>query len=98
MAKMHFRSDHAKKEWNQILTPEYISSDESGLEEDNDVLVVHQLPWRARAVSDVLKQLDNRIGVKRLLWHGDKQGGELFLACPLIGQSQLPVLIGQQFH
>ena len=81
IAKMNFCSEHAKKEWKKVLTPEDISSDESGLEEDNDTLVVHQLPWQARAISDLFKQLDNRI------W------GEKFplvrrqIAHPLIGQT-----------
>ena len=44
MAEMDFRREHAKKEWKKISTPDYISSDESGLEEEDDALVEHQLP------------------------------------------------------
>lgn len=62
---MSFRSENAKKQWIKVMTPEYMSSDESGMEEDDDTLVIHYLSWRAKAVNDLFKYLDDRIWTKK---------------------------------
>ncbi len=57
-------SDEQKKLIEQILTKEFISSEESDTEEvdgqERHVIVVKPLPWRGQKASRVLNKLDSK--------------------------------------
>ena len=44
--------------WEQLLKIEYMSSEESGMDGEDDVLNVHDLPWRKPAVKRMFSTLD----------------------------------------
>ena len=59
---MTFTNATTKKDWEQILIPEMISSDESGVEaDDQEVIIVSSLPWRSNEVQNMLIFLDDKI-------------------------------------
>ena len=43
------------------MDTQIMSSEESDVNEDNEVIVVKPLPWRSEQVNDFLKRLDDRI-------------------------------------
>ncbi len=60
MKKIKFRKNSDSDLWTKVLIPEMMSSEESDVdEEDNDeILKVHPLPWRANKVTRMFQQLD----------------------------------------
>lgn len=46
-----------KEKWNKVLTKDFISSEESG--EEDDVIVVKPLMWRAEKVTRFFQKLDD---------------------------------------
>ena len=60
LAKGHFK-DGGKEQCQGIMTMEIMSSEESGQEEGEDVLIVHPLPWLSESVSKVKSSLDQQI-------------------------------------
>lgn len=53
-------SDHNKKKWREALHIK-MSSEESAVEGDLEVIEVKPLPWRSEEANDVLRRLDDRI-------------------------------------
>ena len=48
-------------QWKAIMTSDLMSSDESGEEEGEEVLVVHPLPWLSHTVTRFKLSLDQQI-------------------------------------
>ena len=61
MLKMSFTSESSKSQWEKILTVEFMSSDESGMEDDVDHLMVKPIHWRSTCVKNMLNYLDDKI-------------------------------------
>lgn len=57
---MSFTNETARNKWKEVLTLDIMSSEESGVEADDDVLYVRPLPWRSEKVVDMLKILDEK--------------------------------------
>ena len=53
-----FKKPSDMAQWEQLLKVEYMSSEESGVDEEEDVLIVHDLPWRKPAVKKMFSTLD----------------------------------------
>ncbi len=54
-------SGDQKKIIEEILTREFISSEESDMEDERHVMVIKPLPWRGEKASRVLNRLDNKL-------------------------------------
>ena len=51
----------SKEQWQSILTVELMSSDESGEEDGEEVLIVHPIPWLSDSVAQFKHSLDQQI-------------------------------------
>ena len=58
VAKMIFSDPKEKEKWSKIMTTELISSEESGSDAGEQVLIVHPLPWRSSKVDHMYRRLD----------------------------------------
>ena len=59
LKKMKFKKSSDCDLWMKVLIPEMMSSEESGNDEDDEeILKVLPLPWRARKVTKMFQQLD----------------------------------------
>lgn len=62
LAKGEFRDGNRDiEQWKSVLKIEIISSDESEKEDDEEILVVHPLPWLSDTVSQFKTRLDQEI-------------------------------------
>lgn len=61
--KMSFSNPASKKQWSQVLTMEIMSSEESAVDADEDVLCIRPLPWRTARVVDMLTCLDEKVAM-----------------------------------
>ena len=52
--------DDEKEKWEGIMKIEYMSSEESGVEDGEDVNVVRPLPWLSASVTQFKSALDNQ--------------------------------------
>ena len=59
LEKMAFSKQEDKTLWEKILVVEMMSSEDSEVDEEEEVLAVHPLPWRASKVDVMLKRLDD---------------------------------------
>lgn len=53
--------DGEKEKWKEIMTIDAMSSDESDMEEGDEVIVVHPLPWLSQSVVHFKMTLDEQI-------------------------------------
>lgn len=51
-------SEADRLKWKKILVTEFMSSDESGEEDERAVFIVKKLPWRSERVSSFFQRLD----------------------------------------
>ena len=51
LAKMTFTDERQRERWLSIMRIDMMSSEESGQEGDNEVMIVKALPWRSEQVS-----------------------------------------------
>ena len=51
-------SEADRLKWKKILVTEFMSSDESGEEDECAVFIVKKLPWRSKRVSTFFQRLD----------------------------------------
>ena len=51
-------SEADRLKWKKILVTEFMSSDESGEEDERAVFIVKKLPWRSERVSTFFQRLD----------------------------------------
>ena len=48
-----------RKKWGKILTPDFVSSDESGVDEGKGVIFVKDIPWRGQKITNFFQKLDD---------------------------------------
>lgn len=60
-SKGNYKTNEEKEEWMGVLKMTIMSSDSSGEDDGEDVLVVHPLPWLSADVSDFKCKLDEEI-------------------------------------
>ena len=53
-----YKDDGEKEAWKKVVTMDFMSSDESCTEEDQDVLVSKPLPWQSERVAHFKQTLD----------------------------------------
>lgn len=53
-----FQKPSDKSLWKQLLKTDYMSSEESDVDGDEDVLQVHDLPWRKPSIKRMFATLD----------------------------------------
>ena len=58
MKLQNFKKPSDKSLWEQLLKTDYMSSEESDVDGDEDVLEVHDLPWRKPSVKKMFATLD----------------------------------------
>ena len=74
LAKGKFRGDGKDlDQWKAILTMDLMSSDESGEEDGEEVLVVHPLPWLSESVAHFKTSLDQQITNSKALKPGGRR-------------------------
>lgn len=56
-----FSSEEQRERWQVVMDPGLMSSEESSIDEDNEVIVVKSIPWRSEQVNDFFQRLDRRI-------------------------------------
>lgn len=62
MAKGKFKEGERDMQvWKSLMTIEIMSSDESGEEEGEEILLVHALPWLSETVTQFKMSLDHEI-------------------------------------
>ena len=65
LAKMTFTDERQRERWLLPMNIEFMSSEESGQDGDEEVMVVNTLPWRSHQVNRLFKQLDDKTNVNR---------------------------------
>ena len=55
--KAQFRIDEEKGKWNKVLSLDFMSSEESGYEEEEEVLIHHLIPWISSTVKSFKRKL-----------------------------------------
>jgi len=63
--KGSFKDEDNKEEWKKILTMEFVSSEESGMEEDDEVIIIRPLPWLSSTVTEFKLKLDAETKLNR---------------------------------
>ena len=61
LPKLQFSDEKAREKWLSVLNMEFMSSEESAAEEDEEVIIVHPLPWRSARFDTILRSLDDLI-------------------------------------
>lgn len=54
----NFKKPSDKSLWEQLMKTDYMSSEESDVDGEEDILKVHDLPWRKPAVKKMFATLD----------------------------------------
>lgn len=60
-----FKKPSDRSLWEQLMKTEYMSSEESGVDGDEDILKVHDLPWRKPSVKRMFATLDSESAKRR---------------------------------
>lgn len=55
-----FTTDKDKEKWSKLLSMEFMSSDESGMDDGKDVLITKPLNWESEAVANFKRALDDQ--------------------------------------
>ena len=63
MAKGNYKSEDEKEKWMSVIKLEIMSSDESG--EDDEIIMVHPLPWLSAEVVAFKQQLDEQLNKEK---------------------------------
>ena len=56
---MTFSNEEQRKKWIDILKADFMSSEESDVDNGDEVLVVRSLPWRTSQVNQLFQRLDD---------------------------------------
>ena len=56
---MTFSNEEQRKKWIDILKADFMSSEESDVDNGDEVLVVRSLPWRSSQVNQLFQRLDD---------------------------------------
>ena len=59
--KGSYKNEEERDKWMSVMKIEAMSSDESGIDDDEDVIVVHPLPWISSEVDSFKNKLDQAI-------------------------------------
>lgn len=62
---MNFSEEQQRERWFVAMQADLLSSEESGMEADEEVIVVKTLPWRNDQVTSLMRRLDDKIKVDR---------------------------------
>ena len=57
--KAKFKNEEEKALWNKIMTTDFMSSDESGTDNGEEVLISKPLPWESTVVMRFKRKLDD---------------------------------------
>ena len=57
---MEFADVREKEMWVKILTLELVSSEESGTDDGEEVLIIRPIPWRSARVCHMFRELDRQ--------------------------------------
>ena len=49
-----------REKWEKVMNLEFISSEDSGLDDGDEVLIVRSLPWRSTRVDHMFNDLDKK--------------------------------------
>ena len=61
LSKMKFADAKDREKWEKVMTIEFISSEDSGSDNDDEVLIVRPLPWRSARVDHMfINNLDKQ--------------------------------------
>ena len=60
LEKMQFTENGQNEKWKKVLTIGYLSSEESGMDDENEVIIVKHLPWRSSYVNQMFNRLDEK--------------------------------------
>ena len=59
--KVKFTIPKDREKWEKVLVLELMSSEDSGMDEDEEILAVRPLPWRSTRVDEMFDELDKKI-------------------------------------
>lgn len=60
LEKMSFKAPEQLENWRRVLKFEFMSSEESATDEDDEVIVIRSLPWRSVHVDRLFERLDHK--------------------------------------
>ena len=63
--KGQYKTEEEKETWMGIINAALVSSDSSGEEEGEEVIIVHPLPWISADVATFKKKLDGEIAKEK---------------------------------
>ena len=55
LAKMTFTDEQQRDRWQPAIQIDMMSSEESGMEGDEEVMLIRPLPWRSEQVNRLMK-------------------------------------------
>ena len=76
-----YSNEEEKEKWMGVLKPEAMSSDESGDNDGDEVILVHPLPWLSAEVTAFKQQLDEEI-IKEKSPQARRQTKGRVIGCP----------------
>ena len=62
---MTFTEEGQRERWKPAIVKDMMSSEESAMEGDEEVLIVKALPWRSEQVNQMMKCLDCKIASEK---------------------------------
>ena len=62
---MTFTDEQQRDHWQPAMQIDMMSSEESGMEGDEEVMLIRPLPWRSEQVNRLMKQLDQKVESSR---------------------------------
>ena len=57
---MSFSDKEELEKWRQVIKIEYMSSEESGVDDKNEVIILKSMPWRFVLVGQLFRRLDEK--------------------------------------
>ena len=60
LEKMNFSDEVQREKWKEALKIDMMSSEESGLEGDEDVIFIKPLQWRSEHIEEFFRRLDQK--------------------------------------
>ena len=64
-AKGQYKTDKEREEWLGVMRPAFMSSDSSGEDDGEEVIIIHPLAWISSDVTLFKSKLDEEIRKKR---------------------------------
>ena len=60
LEKMTFPDAEQHDKWRQVIKVDYMSSEESATDAEDEVIIVKPLPWRSVHVDQLFRRLDDK--------------------------------------